>query len=268
MKTPTRPCEACSSPLPEAARKDRRFCSETCRNRAAQQRRRAATRDRPTLADQLAAARKRIAKLETQLGQTRARLGKRDDRQRNERRSARRQLKHARRALDWESASSAQERILLRDQLTDVTARLTAAMTGQVDRSYLEVAAKQIVGLQRRAAHARQEIDRLTGQLSAVTAKYDRALTDLQRLHTTAQQLAGQVKDMAGDRQRYRMVLLQWDELAGRLARSVDRRTISPKDRRILEHWLRWKKAHPTGQQRADRPVTGQRDRGQKGSRQ
>ncbi|WP_231445985.1 hypothetical protein [Brevibacterium zhoupengii] len=172
------------------------------------------------LESHLANARKTIEAERTQLRRQEAKARKRE----------RQQQAHAQRAI----TARVKNLVATRDRLASVTADLAAATTGHVDRSDLEIAAQQIVDLEKRMATATDRHRALSGQYSELSERFESLVTDYNKA-------VRRVNEMSRDRQKLRPVIDAWDTLAGRLANSVPAGQLSPGDREIVRSWAKWK---------------------------
>ncbi|MGZ1491255.1 hypothetical protein [Brevibacterium sediminis] len=236
METPLRPCNECGSPLPLEATKRRKFCSPTCRRRSNDREHRRAKQKTEVqrLSDQLDEARADVSRKESQLANARKTIeAERTQLRRQEtkaRKRERQQQGHAQRAI----TARVKNLVATRDRLASVTADLAAATTGQVDRSDLEIAAQQIVDLEKRVATATDRHRALSGQYSELREKFESLVTDYNKA-------VRRVNEMSRDRQKLLPVIDAWDTLAGRLANSVPTGQLSPADREIVRSWATWK---------------------------
>lgn len=229
-------CAECPSPLPPEAAWNRSYCSDRCRERAKKRRARKSERETEIarlqrilnesrmksrdLESHLANARKTIEAERTQLRRQEAKARKRE----------RQQQAHAQRAI----TARVKNLVATRDRLASVTADLVAATTGQVDRSDLEIAAQQIVDLEKRVATATDRHRALSGQYAELRERFESLVTDYNKA-------VRRVNEMSRDRQKLLPVIDAWDTLAGRLANSVPTGQLSPGDREIVRSWATWK---------------------------
>lgn len=240
--------------MPAAATARKTYCGDRCRHRAKMRRRRETATKMAQLKIDLERSRRREQHLETLLAQGRSRLRTRDrslfEAKKQHRRAHRSVTGHAHRAV----RSQVSRIVDTRERLTAVTAALEDQMSGKVDRSDLELAARQIVDLQRRVSDAGDRYGRLAATHQELRDRYD-------RLASKASQLREALDRHIGDRARFRTVLAQWDVLAGRLARSSRSTTLSEGDRAIVRTWSAWSQLTAQTDRSARRsssPSTGQ----------
>lgn len=229
-------CADCPNELPPDSPASRRYCSTRCRKRAEMRRYRRSERETELarlqrilnesrmksrdLESRWANARKAIEAERTQLRRQEVKARKRE----------RQQQAHAQRAI----TARVKKLVATRDRLASVTADLVAATTGHADWSDLEIAAQQIVDLEKRVATATDRHRALSGQYSELHEKFESLVTDYNKA-------VRRVNEMSRDRQKLRPVIDAWDTLAGRLANSVPTGQLSPGDREIVRSWATWK---------------------------
>lgn len=231
MSTSTRTCAECAADLPETISSTRRYCSERCRERAKKRRsRHRATSSQVTdLKRLLNESRRREDRLESRLAAARERVEATRTQRRREAVKDRKSQRYAQRAI----ISRVGTLLATRDRLDAVTADLEAASADRSDRTDLEVAAQQIVDLQKRLATVTDRYNELTGQHSQLRDRYAGLVSEYNKA-------AQRLNDAARDRQRFRPVIDAWNELAGRLARSAKTTTLSAGDREIVRTWANW----------------------------
>lgn len=231
--SPPRTCFECAAVLPAATTARKTYCGDRCRDRAKKRRQRDTATKMAKLKAELEKSRRREQRLETLLAQGRSRLRTRDrsllEAKKQHRRAHWSVTGHAHRAV----RSQVSRIVDTRDRLAAVTATLEDQMSGKVDRSDLELAARQIVDLQRRVSETGDRYDRLAATHQELRDRYD-------RLASKASQLREALDRLTGDRARFRTVLAQWDVLAGRLARSSRNTRLSEGDRAIVRTWSAW----------------------------
>lgn len=239
MTNDSRLCLECGGELPATATKRRLFCTKNCgkRHHARAQRATTTMTETDRLRAQLNALRSELGRKESQLAAARETIAAERSRGRRQeskfRKRERRQLAHAQRAI----MSRVQTLVATRDRLAVVRSELSEAMTGHVDRSDLEVAARRIVDLQARVKAANERVRTLTGHYEALRDRYVSVVEDHDR--------AGQViKELTAERERVQAVIDQWDILAGRLAEAVSGRSgqLPAGDRTIVRTWVDWKR--------------------------
>ena len=231
MSTTHRLCAECSTDLTDSGSPSRRYCSDRCRERAKKRRARQRTTDTQItdLKRRLNESQRREARLDARLAATRERL----DAERAKR--AREAVKSRKSERYAERATMSRLRTLLdtRNRLQAVTADLEAGSDDRTDNTDLQVAAQQIVDLQKRLALVTDQYNDLSGQYSALRDRYAALVSDYN-------QAADRLNDAARDRHRFRPVLEAWDTLAGRLARSAKTAELSADDREIVRMWAQW----------------------------
>ena len=124
-------------------------------------------------------------------------------------RSHRTRARHAQRAI----IDRVHTLVATRDRLASVTADLEAAASHQNDRTDLEIAAQQIVDLQKRLATVTDRHQTLTSQHTELRDRYAALVSDYNKA-------VDRLNDSARDRQRFRPVIEAWDT-PGRSSREV-----------------------------------------------
>lgn len=234
MNASPRLCAECSSALPAAATRRRKFCTPTCRRRHHERakRRHESTSTSQQLVTQLAAVRAQLARKESLLADARTTIAAaRSQLKRQEakfRKRERRQQAHAERAIVSRIATLASAR----ERLTAVTGQLDST-TPDPDRSSARAADQEITDLQARLAT-------VTDRLHMVTAQNEELRDRCEELRSAHNRAAKRLNDLGRDRQRIRPILEAWDTLAGRLARSASPANLSPADREIVRTWAAW----------------------------
>ncbi|TSI18870.1 hypothetical protein [Brevibacterium aurantiacum] len=224
-------CIECKASLPAEAPKSRRYCGMTCRRRASRRRERRAVHETELvrLKRLLDEATAREDRLESRLAAARERIEATRTKMRRQAVKHRKRERHAQRAI----IDRVHTLVATRDRLASVTADLEAAASKQSDRTDLEVAAQQIVDLQKRLATVTDRHQVLTGQYAELRDRYAVLVSDYNKA-------ADRLKDFARDRHRFRPVIEAWDTLAGRLAKSAKTTTLSAGDREIVRMWATW----------------------------
>lgn len=243
MSTTTPICAECTREIAAPGGAKRRYCSDRCRERAKKRRarQRAHTSQIADLKRRLNESRLREDRLESRLAAARERIKTTRTKMRRQAVKHRKRERHAQRAI----IDRVHTLVATRDRLATVTADLEAAASNQNDRTDLEVAAQQIVDLQKRLATVTDRHQALTGQHAQLRDRYAALVSDYNKA-------ADRLNDLARDRQRFRPVIEAWDTLAGRLAKSAKTTTLSAGDREIVRMWATWQ----TGRDRRRR--TGQ----------
>ena len=231
MSNRPRICSECESPLPAEAPPSRRYCGMPCRRRASRRRERRAAHETEVarLKRLLNEATARGDRLESRLATARERIEATRTKMRRQAVKHRKRERHAQRAI----IDRLRTLLDTRDRLASVTADLEAAASTQNDRTDLEVAAQQIVDLQKRLATVTDRHQALTGQHTQLRDRYAALVSDYNKA-------ADRLNDLARDRQRFRPVIEAWDTLAGRLAKSAKTTTLSAGDRAIVRMWATW----------------------------
>lgn len=231
MSNRPRTCIECETALPAEAPPSRRYCGITCRRRASRRRERRAAHETEVvrLKRLLNEATAREDRLESRLAAARERIETTRTKMRRQAVKHRKRERHAQRAI----IDRVHTIVATRDRLASVTADLEAAVSNQNDRTHLEIAAQQIVDLQKRLATVTDRHRALTGQHTELRDRYAALVSDYNKA-------ADRLNDLAHDRQRFRPVIEAWDTLAGRLAKSAKTTTLSAGDREIVRMWATW----------------------------
>lgn len=187
METPLKPCSECGSPLPPASTKRRKFCSPTCRRRSNDREHRRAKQktEAQRLSDQLDEARAEVSRKESQLANARKTIAaERTQLRRQEAKARKRERQHqahAHRAI----TARVKNLVSTRDRLAAVTTDLEVATTGQTDRSDLEIAAQQILDLQKRLATVTDRRQAVAGQYAQLRDRYESLVTEYNKVART-----------------------------------------------------------------------------------
>lgn len=231
MSNRPRTCIECDSTLPAESPPSRRYCGITCRRRASRRRERRAAHETEIarLKRLLNEATAREDRLESRLAAARERIETTRTKMRRQAAKHRKRERHAQRAI----IDRVHTLVATRDRLASVTADLEAAASHQNDRTDLEIAAQQIVDLQKRLATVTDRHQALTGQHAELRDRYAALVSDYNKA-------VDRLNDLARDRQRFRPVIEAWDTLAGRLAKSAKTTTLSAGDREIVRMWATW----------------------------
>lgn len=231
MSKQIRTCIECDQPLLAEAPDSRRYCGMQCRRRAGRRRERRAGRETEVARLQrlLNESRMRENRLESRLAAAREQVETTRTQRRREAVNDQKSQRYAQRAI----IDRVGRLLDTRDRLAAVSADLEAAKADPSNRTDLQIAAQQIVDLQKSLAAITDRYNDLSGQHSQLRDRYAGLVSDYNKA-------ADRLNDAARDRQRFRPVIDAWDELAGRLARSAKTTALSAGDREIVRMWASW----------------------------
>src|SRR5699024_661827 len=214
----TRSCRECPQALPEDARSNRKYCSDTCQRRAASRRFRAKhIPERATSHSHIEKLQDELTESKTYANTLARRLADRDFKIRR--------LEHALKRAEHQVEIAANEQ-----------AQRTRAV-----RDELAVANNEVANLRRNwspktaAATSSQEATELRERLVNVTERYNSLVAKYRELSEAAQYAATERKHLQG-------IVRQWDGMCVRLYKATGGRPKKAADKKVLATWSQFRK--------------------------
>lgn len=210
---PQTACAACSGPLPDGSRSDRRYCSAACRRRA---------------------SRRRSAELND----------------RDESRSARWHLDNMHRELSKERAQREREKITSQKRAEKIT-QLERELASR-DR-YIQEQAERNATATRRAASLKIQLDQLRAdhdarvaidpaEVQRLRANLEEGRSAYRQLRQSYDKVNNAIEGAVKERESLKHIVRQWDRLCKRLYEQTNGKPRTEKDQEILEMWRLFRK--------------------------